>query len=263
VNPVDHERGEHPDDLLSAHVDGELAPDAAARVAAHVAACAACREAEAELREARALLRALPPVEGRPVIEGFLARHRAVIRAGVAFVGVASILLAALALNASTTRARVIPDVEGLAAAHEQGRQGEVGDLALRPEGTYAAPPGLIGSSVRLSRHEVYGGTDLGAVVYRDGEVSVSVYQQPGRVEWGRLPPGTTGELAARPVWFGEGAPLVAVAERGDLVITVVSEDRAAVLTALGGFPEWRRTTAWDRIHDACQRFTQVFALGR
>jgi hypothetical protein len=263
VNPAEHGRGEHPDDLLSAHVDGELDPDAAGRVAAHVASCPACRAAEAELREAQALLRGLPAVEGRPVIEGFLARHRAVIRAGVAFVGVASVVLAALALNASTLRAGVVPDVEALAAAHQRGVQGEVGDLALRPEGTYAAPPGLIGSSVRLSRHEVYGGTDLGAVVYRDGEVSVSVYQQPGRVEWDRLPPGTTTEVAAEPVWFGDGAPLVAVAERGDLVITVVSEDRAAVLTALGGMPEWRRATAWDRVHDACQRFTQVFALGR
>ena len=45
-------------------------------------------------------------------------------------------------------------------------------------------------------------------------------------------------------------------------VVTVVSEDRAAVLTALSGMPEWRRHGTWDRIHDASQRLTEVFALG-
>ncbi len=43
--------------------------------------------------------------------------------------------------------------------------------------------------------------------------------------------------------------------------MTVVSDDRAAVLTAVGGMPEWRRRGSWDRVHDACQRLTRVFAL--
>jgi len=68
--------------------------------------------------------------------------------------------------------------------------------------------------------------------------------------------------VAGNRVWFGRGRPVVAVAQKGDLVVTVVSDDRAGVLTAVGGLPEWRRATVWDRLHDACQRLTEVFALG-
>lgn len=254
---------QHPDDLLSAHVDGELDEATTVEVAAHVAACSSCRDAERELLEARALLRSLPPVDAAPVIEGFLGRHRRVIRLGAAFVGVAAVVLAVLGATASTRHTPVRPDLATLTAAHEGSAHADVDGLERRQVGAgYEAPPGLIGSSVRLSRHEAYDGTDLGAVVYRDGELVVSVYQQPGRVDWGRLPPGERTTVGEHDVWFGRGTPVVAVAEKGDLVVTVISDDRAAVLTAVGGLPEWRRQTTWDRVHDACQRLTQVFALG-
>src|SRR3546814_180562 len=74
---IDHGHGpdRHPDDLLSAHADGELDPTEDAWVVDHLEGCATCRQAVGDLVEARSLLRSLPPVDGTPLIEGFLARH--------------------------------------------------------------------------------------------------------------------------------------------------------------------------------------------
>lgn len=253
--------GDHPDDLLSGHVDGEVPPEVGAAVRAHLRECSGCRSAEVELRAARAMLRSLPDVDAAPVVEGFLARHRAVVRLGAGFVGVAALALVALGLNAATHRPSVVPALDAIVAAHRASAYTDVADLDPMASASYATPPGLIGSARRLSRHEVYDGTDLAAAVYRDGAIRLSVYQQPGRLDWDRLPRGVTEDVGVHRVWFRPGAPVVAVTERGDLVLTMVSEDRAAVLTAVGGMPVWERRSAWDRVHDACQRFARVFTL--
>lgn len=252
----------HPDDLLSAHVDGELDPATDAWVVDHLAGCPGCRRAAAELTEARSLLRGLPPVDASPVIEGFLARHRRGIRLGGGFVAVAGLVLLALGLTAATEHRRLVPDVSGLAAVHAEQAHGDLRGMERRTRSAYAAPPGFLGSTVQLSRHEIWHDTDMDAVVYRDGDVDVSVYQQPGRLDWDDLPSGDVVTIGDHDVWFGPGPPVVAVTQRGDLVVTVVSADRAAVLTAVAGMPEWRRRATWDRVHDACQRVVQVFALG-
>jgi hypothetical protein len=255
-------RDGHPDDLLSAHVDGELDAATEARVVDHLAGCAECRRAVAELDGARSLLRGLPPVDASPVIEGFLARHRRAIRLGAGFVAVAGLVLLALGLTAATEHRPVVPDVAALTAGHVEGAHGDMGGMERKDGSAYVAPPGLIGSAVQLSRHEVWDGPDLAVVVYRDGDVDVSVYQQPGRLDWDGLPPGEVVAMGDDDVWFGSGRPVVAVSQRGDLVVTVVSADRPAVLTAVAGMPEWRRRASWDRLHDACQRVVQAFALG-
>lgn len=257
-------RPAHADDLLSARLDGELDPATARWVDGHLAACATCRDAADELAEARALLRSLPPVEASPVIEGFLQRHRTLVRSGAAFVGVAALVLLAIGLTAATVRPRVVPDLRDMAEAHVAGAHDQLGDVraAAGGDGDYDAPPGFIGSDARLSRHAVFEGTDLTAVVYRDAEVTLSVYEQPGRLDRDGLPSGETMAVGGHLVWFRPGTPVVAVTQLGDLVVTVISEDRAAVLTALSGMPEWRRRSTWDRIHDASQRLTEVFALG-
>lgn len=251
----------HPEELLSAHVDGELDPEAQAWVSAHLDGCPDCRQAADELAEARSMLRGLPPVEAGPVIEGFLARHRRIVRLGAGFVVVAGLVLAVVGVTAATEHRRFVPDLAALTAGHVEQAHGEMGGMEKQDRSDYDAPPGLIGSATQLSRQEVWDGTDLAAVVYRDGDVDVSVYQQPGRLDWGALPPGELVEIGDRTVWFGPGGPVVAVTQRGDLVVTVVSADRPAVVTAVAGMPEWRRRSTWDRVHDACQRLVRVFAL--
>jgi Putative zinc-finger len=250
----------HPDDLLSAHVDGELDPATDARVVDHLAWCAPCRRAAAALTEARAMLRSLPVVDASPVIEGLLARHRRVVRLGARFVAAAAVVLLALGLTAATERRTFAPDVAALAATHRSSTHEGLG--GMRPSsGAYSAPPGLLGSAVSLSRREMWDGDDLAAVVYRDGGVEVSVYEQPGRLDWERLPAGEVVTVGDGDVWFGPGTPVVAVTQRGDLVVTVVSDHRPAVLTVVAGLPAWRRQATWDRVHDVCQRLVRVFAL--
>ncbi len=240
------DRPAHPDDLLSAFVDGELDAATAAWVAEHLDGCDPCRRAEAEIDATRSLLRHLPPVDASPVVEGFLAQHRRAVRLGAGFVALAALVLVALGLTAATTRPTVVPDVA---------------DMQRRTTAAYAAPPGLIGSAVALSRHEMWDGTDMAATVYRDGDLDVSVFQQPGRLDRDGLPPGEVVAIGEREVWFAPGDPVVAVSQHGDLVVTVVSDDRAAVLTAVASLPEWRRRGTWDRVHDACQRLVQTFVL--
>lgn len=256
--------GGHADDLLSAHLDDELDPVSEAWVADHLGECEQCRSAAVALTEARAAIRSLPEVDARPLVEGLLARHRRLIRTGAGFVGVAAAVLGALALTAAVNHPRVVPDVEGMAAAHVAAAHQELADM--RPvDGAsdgYAAPAGLIGSSVQLSRQAVFDGSDLTVVVYRDEGVVVSVFEQPGALEWKDLPPGVHRMLGDRRVWMAEGTLTMVVSELGDLVVTVVSEHRGAALTALSGLPERHRRSTWDRLHDASQRFTEVFALG-
>jgi anti-sigma factor RsiW len=251
----------HPDDELSALVDGELDPATEAWVAEHLDGCPACRQATEELAQARSVLRGLPPVDATPVVEGFLARHRRMVRLGAGFVVVAGLVLAAVGVTAATEHPRLVPDLAALTAGHVEQAHGEMAGMERQARSAYAAPPGLIGSKVQLSRQEVWDGTDLAAVVYRDGAVDVSVYQQPGRLDWSGLPPGEVATVGDRAVWFGDGDPVVAVTQRGDLVVTVVSGDRPALLTAVAGMPEWQRRATWDRVHDACQRLVRVFAL--
>lgn len=251
---------DHPDDLLSAHLDGELDPATHTWVADHLEWCAPCRRAVEALTEARAMLRALPAVDASPVIEGYVARHHRVVRLGAGFVATAAVILLALGLTAATDRRTFAPDVDALAAGHQASTHEGLGGMRPSTE-AYSAPPGLIGSAVSLSRREMWDGNDLAAVVYRDGGVEVSVYEQPGRLDWKRLPPGEVVAIGDGDVWFGPGEPVVAVTQRGDLVVTVVSDDRPAVLTALAGLPEWRRRATWDRVHDACQGLVRAFAL--
>ncbi len=56
----------HPRDDLTAYLDGALPPARADEVRAHLAGCPACREEEARLRSAVALLSSLPPAPELP-----------------------------------------------------------------------------------------------------------------------------------------------------------------------------------------------------
>lgn len=271
----DTTRPEHADDLVSAHLDGELDRETSDWVEAHLDRCNDCAAVAAEARDARALVRQLPPVDGAHVVGRFVARHRAVVRTGTAFVGAAAVVLGALGLTSAVLHPEVVPDVDALAAVHlaASGDDGagsagsaEAGALGMREvDGVgrvYAAPPAMLGSHARLSRHAVYDGDDLVFVEYRDGVAVVSVFEQPGRVEWDALSGGSMRRVGGRTVWVRDGGPVVMVTEVGDLVVTVVAEDDAVATTAVEGLPEARRSSTMDRLHDACVRFTETFALG-
>ncbi len=94
----------HLGELLSAHLDGELAPAERRRVAEHLEDCDRCREELDELASARSAVRSLPMVEAPASVLGLpdevvvpLPRRRsfwagAAAAAAAVFIVVASIL---------------------------------------------------------------------------------------------------------------------------------------------------------------------------
>jgi anti-sigma factor RsiW len=89
--PPGLEPSEHPGDLLSAHLDGELPPDVAADVEWHVSTCSRCRADLDELAGARTLLRQLPAGSASPGFGDALVRRRQqASRRGVALALVAA-----------------------------------------------------------------------------------------------------------------------------------------------------------------------------
>lgn len=272
----------HVGDLVSAHLDGELDAETSAGVRAHLDECEPCRALAVDADLARAWVRGLPAVDATPIVEHLLARHRAAIRAGAAFVGMAAVVVGSLALTAAVIRPNVVPDVDALVAAHlaatgssDRSSAGPVMDaldgmagaeLVRRVSTPYSAPPVMSGHPSSLSRRAVYDGDDLTVVVYDDGSITVTVFQQPGRLDWDALPRGTAATAGNRTVWMPAGTsrrrePTVLVSQIGHIVVTVISEDRDAAIAVVDGLPDSHRDSALDRVHDACSRFTEVFAL--
>lgn len=284
VDPAGDRDG-HAGDLISAHVDGELDAATDAWVRDHLAGCAPCRAASAEAVAARDWVRGLPGVDSTSLVESLLARHRSTVRVGAAFVGMAAVVLGALALSASAIRAEVVVDIDGFVAAHvataptsgasSDARSGVATAVGIEAMGEvrrvdsvgrpYSAPPAMIGNRASLSRNAIFDGHDLAVVAYSDGESSVSVFQQPGILRWDLLPEGRIETVGLRRVWVLVGpavAPTVMVAEAGDVVFTVVADDRGAAVTVIDGLPDRDRSSTWERVHDSCSRLTEVFALG-
>lgn len=276
----------HADDLVSALLDGELDAGTATWVEAHLAECGPCRDAAAQARDARAWLRDLPAEDGSAAVHRVLARHRAVIRTGAAFVATAAVVIAALGLTSAVVHPEVVPAVEQLIAAHERAidadaaAAGVTGAVLPSTDGEmvgmrrvedvgrpYSAPTALLDRSsrrgqARLVRHAVFDGRDLTLVLYRSGWAEVSVFEQPGRLQWDQLGSGRLEMVGTRQVWLREGTPVVAVTEVGHVVVTIVSEDHEAVRMVAGELPEEHRGSTLDRLHDACVRFTRAFAAG-
>lgn len=272
-----HDDG-HVGDLVSAHLDGELDAETGAWVRDHLEGCASCRGLAADAEAARAWLRSLPEVDATPVVEHLLARHRTAIRAGAVFVGLAAVVVGSLALTAAVIRTDVVPDIDAMVDAHLAANDAADRDGAMevlsdldgmsRAKGVgrvgtpYIAPTAMGTDRSTLSRRAVYDGEDLTVVVYDDGSAIVSVFQQPGRLEWDGLPPGRTSERGGRTMWMPAAAEAtVVVAQIGHVVVTAVSEDAHAAAAVVASLPEGHRDSPWDRVHDTCSRFTAIFTL--
>lgn len=116
----------HAGDLLSAHLDGELAPETAAKVETHLAACPECRAELDHVGATRAALRSSPAV---PAPAGFTrelvrTRHRSSRRGvGVALVAASVAVVAGLALApVHPDTAEDHPDLALNAPTHAEAR---------------------------------------------------------------------------------------------------------------------------------------------
>lgn len=86
----------HLDDLLSAWLDGELAPEARNDAARHLAACAVCRDELAVVEAARAAVRGLPLLDGVAVAASARPRLRSRRVAWAAAAAATAVLAAGL-----------------------------------------------------------------------------------------------------------------------------------------------------------------------
>ncbi len=111
---------EHPGDLLSAMIDGELAVTEEVSVQAHLMTCAACRRELEAATVARLWVRALPPVEPpfglyQRLLQPYRPHHR---RVAMAAVGVAAAVAALFVSVTPPQQKPVNPQVASLIAAH-------------------------------------------------------------------------------------------------------------------------------------------------
>ncbi len=258
--PVDGHAG----DLVSARLDGELDETTAAWVDDHLVSCESCQQIAGAVDVARAWMRSSPSVDSAPVVESVIARRRRLIGSGLAFVGVVLFVLGLLAVTASVSHPRVVPDVAALVVAHEGGAHASMEGMRLVDDGgsRYAAPAVVGALADPLERTAIYDGPDLTGVVYDGADGRVTVFEQPGRVDWDDLPSGASLRIGARRAWQREGTPVVVVTEIGDLTVTLVAEDRRRIEQVVETLDAPRRTSTVDRVHDSCQRLMEIFALG-
>lgn len=255
----------HADELLSALADDELTDAERTWTQAHLGECAGCQDEFDAIAATRSALRTMPPLRADEVIGSFLARHRAVIRTGVVFLGATAMVLGALSLTAAVIVEPVMPDLDALVAAHEHGAIDEMPATKMRAvdrvSGLYVAPT-EIGADKSLARHALFDGDDLTSVVYRSATAHVSVFELPGRVAWGEIAEGTRLTVGDnKRAWQRAGSPTVLMADVGHLVIVVVSDDEDAAKATLAAMPESRRDSWRHHLHDAGQRLADVFSF--
>ena len=138
----------HAGDLVSAHLDGELDAETESWVIDHLAGAIHVERSPGRPHGARRGSGRFLTVDAGPMVQGLLARHRALIRVGAAFVGATAVVLGSLALSASVIRIDVVPDLD------VPGRRPPLG-ARRRPVGASgaAAGPGRSpGSGTRTAR---------------------------------------------------------------------------------------------------------------
>lgn len=254
----------HAGDLVSARLDGELDDATAVWVDDHLASCGSCQQLAEAVEAARAWMRSSPSVDSAPMVESVIARRRRLIGNGLTFVGVVLLVLGLLAVTASVSHPPVVPEIDALVAVHEASAHASMSGVRLVDGGgsRYTAPAMVGAAAAPLRREAIYDGPDLTSVVYVGSGGSVTVYEQPGRVDWDELPAGTDAHIASRRAWERPGSPAVVVTEIGDLAVTIVADDRLRVEEIIESLEAPRRTSTADRVHDSCQRLMEIFALG-
>lgn len=234
----------HPDDELSALVDGSLPPAEQAAVAQHVAGCEACQRQVDQLRAVRDVMRQLPLVDPpfgffeRTLRQGPHPRstaHRRLWR-GIFLTVVALVAVLGIVALVNHRQGQVSPEVaevfddfrthvEPVAATRASGGEEPAGGLPGAVEG-YAFVRMAEGAQ---GRYAVYtAGDSVVGVTWDEGELDVRGHPVPAGAEWHE------GELAGRPALYVEADDVsVLVVARGSRVYTVVAEAPEGVLAQI------------------------------
>lgn len=252
------------DELLSAYLDNELTDAERAQVESDLATSATLRLDLAELEATRALLRGLPQLQPSsrwvPRAGGVPARPRRPRRLGLAVAAVAAVWLLILSVGVSLDSLPIVPDVDQLAVQHAAAETGEdpMGFAEMDADKMMDDDPAImadIGHGMGLEG--VFQLHDLVQARYSDGVHAVSVFHEPGEVDWGDMPgSGKVEMMDEGPVWRSTmGDVEVLVTERGSLVVIVVSDgdiDGDMAMAASTMVPEVDMDRSlWSRIKDA------------
>ena len=250
-------------ELLNAYLDGELAPDERTQVERELAESVELRRELAELDATRSLLRALPQVEpSRPMQRpaAVPVPSRRPRRLGTVVAAVAAIWVFVLGIGVSLGSLPIVPEVEQLALQHAAAEEGDMTmgfepmDMKKMMDDDPAVVPD-IGHGMGLD--SVYQADELVQARYSDGEHAVSIFHEPGEVDWDDMPAsGEVEMMGDTPIWRSSmNGVTVLVVERGDLVVTVVAdgdmEDDMATMAGtmvpkVDDDPSW-----WDRLKAA------------
>ncbi len=256
-------------DELSAYLDGELDDAARAEVQARVTADPALAEELSSVAAVRTALRGLPDVDPPPgALEEVVAavrasdvlarrRHRARRLVGVgAMATVVAFAVAMVAVEPAVADAT--PDVDLALDMHAAIEESSRVDRDTDGNG-----PNL--SSVHL--------VGRGELVHRsarpDGGTLVSMFSQPGAVEWSRMPGGEKVEVAGQEAWTTiRDDDHVLVIERDGIVVTLVSAaplaDRGSELLELVDerAPRPDEPGLWDRAQAVVDGLGELVGVG-
>ena len=277
----------HPEDALSAMLDGQLEASEHEAVRAHLVVCADCAAELELLRATRTAVRSLPAVDPPPgFFEGLLAgglpeeapdvpvpaavvplRSRRVALGNAAAAVVAGLLLVAAygGTQASAVAPEVASNVEQHAAAVSSVSLGgdnpiiggsEVAPASLPHTGVhkpYTAPKALAGYTL-VDAYRADEGVQL---LYRKGVYGLSVFEQEGDLDGEGLPDnGTWFDVDGERAWRWDAPTAqgrVLVVQRGDLVVTLVGdESSSAVRSAAEALPGRPRVAMETRLRRAC-----------
>ncbi len=222
---------QNPAELLSAYLDAELSHDERAIVDASLSADATLRAELDQLRATRALLRGLPDVAPKKALTELVVSPAAPQRRprssklAMAVAGVAAVWLVVLTIGVSIGSLPVVPDVDQLAVQHA-GAATNMDFVPMTADQMADDPAVMPDIGDGMNQAAIFQADDVVQVLYSDGSHDVSVFHQPGTLDWDALPEdGETVMMDDGPVWMGSTNDVeVLVTQRGDLVVTVVAD---------------------------------------
>jgi Putative zinc-finger len=265
---------EHPGELLSAYLDGELSPAERDQVDTHLASCPACRADLDEERDVRAAVRGLPPVD--PPF-GFYERilrdgptdtaqpKKRRIRFGMANLAAtaAAWVLVLGVANLSSGSGSVNPSPNDYVAAHASVLPGFGGGSPSKEQAQrYDVPDRLAGTYTLLGEIDTGGVPQL---IYTDGQKLLSVFVRPGHLNTAALPrdakPVEVSGAMAWSVPSDEGETIFL--ERPGVVVVIVGPalDEAASDMASAGPRADEDESLLDHLQGAGEGLLETFGL--
>jgi hypothetical protein len=271
ADPID---GHHdPLDRLSALLDGELSPAERSEVEAYVGRNPEAQQELAALERVRTMVRSLPAVDPpfgfyERMLSPRTSRRRHRWPSAVAAVGVAAATIV-LIVGITPAADLVVPPVAAYADRHLDmvTDSTDSSSSAFTP----VAPDQLdeMGVPARLAsgyeRRSGYAGSgDVTHIVYVKGTIIISVYEQPGLVEWDALPPGGVSvQVGAEPMWDRAGpAEEIMVAAHGATIFTLVSVGgHDAMVEVFEAMPAPAGLSMSGRMSQMCRSVVKQFSF--